>query len=823
MRQSVYLIFLILLFSKLNPQKLTGTVKDFTGSKLSFSSIEVKGKSIGTTANEEGRFSLSLSPGSYTIVCQHIGYQRQEKTITISSENTKLDFELSIQQLTLPEVIVKQGEDPAYAIIRNAISKRRYHKDELEKFTTEVYTKGQLRLRDFPKKFFGQKIDFEDDDTAKNKILYLSEAVAKYSVEKPRHSKVEVLATRVSGQNNGFGLSAPQIISFYENNIQIGENLNPRGFISPIAENALNFYRYKYEGAFFEEGRQISKIRVIPKRKFEPLFSGYINIVEDEWRIHSLQLLLTKSSGMELIDSLQLEQLYMPAGNNSWVIKNQVIYPVVKMFGFDAYGNFVNVYSKYDLNPSFSKAFFDNTILKYTDSSNKKPIDYWEETRPLVLQKEEADDFIKKDSLALLRKSSVYLDSIDRIRNKITLSKILISGISISNQKRRTDISFLPLINIVSYNIVEGLVINAGATISKKIDTIAHSRKAISFTPEIRYGFSNQHLNPNLSVTYAFGEKYRNALTIAGGSDVFQFNNQNPVGILGSTVSALISEKNNLKIYEALFGGISFSKSIGEGITWNFSSEWQDRNPLENTTDFTLNDKTDLEFTPNFPLPVFNINITRHQAFIVTAGLRWQPGTKYIEFPDRKISVGSKYPVFNIGYTQGIPNIFKSNIDYSKWNAGISDDFNFKLFGVFSYRLNVGGFITKDKIEIPDYIHYKGNTSTLFTGAYLERFQLIPHYYFSNKSSLQSTGFIEHHFNGFLTNKIPVIKNLKWNLVVGTNALFINNGGQYIEPFIALENIFKIIRADYIFGFEKNAPSRSGIRVSVLTSFLNTQ
>jgi hypothetical protein len=425
--------------------------------------------------------------------------------------------------------------------------------------------------------------------------------------------------------------------------------------------------------------------------------------------------------------------------------------------------------------------------------------------------------------LALLRKSSVYLDSIDRIRNKITLSKILISGVSISNQKRGADISFLPLINIVSYNTVEGLVINAGTTISKKIDTIAHSRKAISFTPEIRYGFSNQHLNPNLSGTYAFGKKYRNALTIAGGSDVFQFNNQNPVGILGSTVSALISEKNNLKIYEALFGGISFSKSIGEGITWNFSSEWQDRKPLENTTDFTLNDKTDQEFTPNFPLPVFNINITRHQAFIVTAGLRWQPGTKYIEFPDRKISVGSKYPVFNIGYTQGIPNIFKSNIDYSKWNAGISDDFNFKLFGVFSYRLNVGGFITKDKIEIPDYIHYKGNTSTLFTGAYLERFQLIPHYYFSNKSSLQSTGFIEHHFNGFLTNKIPVIKNLKWNLVVGTNALFINNGGQYIEPFIALENIFKIIRADYIFGFEKNAPSRSGIRVSVLTSFLNTQ
>ncbi len=173
MHRSLSLIFLTFVFNQVFSQKLTGTVKDVAGNNLSFSSIEIKNKSIGTIANEEGRFSLTLSPGSYTVICQHIGYQRQEKTITISSENIKLDFELSVQQLTLPEVLVKQGEDPAYAIIRNAINKRRFYKDEFQKFTTEVYTKGQLKLRDFPKKFFGQKIDFEDGDTAKNKMLYL--------------------------------------------------------------------------------------------------------------------------------------------------------------------------------------------------------------------------------------------------------------------------------------------------------------------------------------------------------------------------------------------------------------------------------------------------------------------------------------------------------------------------------------------------------------------------------------------------------------------------------------------------------------------------
>ena len=96
---------------------------------------------------------------------------------------------------------------------------------------------------------------------------------------------------KVSGQSDGYGLSAPQFISLYDNNIFIGENLNPRGFISPISDNAMNYYSYKYEGTFYEEGRQINKIKVVPKRKYEPLFSGYINIVEDDWRIHSFPVI----------------------------------------------------------------------------------------------------------------------------------------------------------------------------------------------------------------------------------------------------------------------------------------------------------------------------------------------------------------------------------------------------------------------------------------------------------------------------------------------------------------------------------------------------
>ena len=105
--------------------RISGTVTDENGKPLPYSSIWVKGTTKGTTANSEGKYFLELGPGTYTIVCQHIGYSREEKTIVVGNEGLDLHFQLHLQELTLGEVIVKKGEDPAYEIIRKAIRVRR--------------------------------------------------------------------------------------------------------------------------------------------------------------------------------------------------------------------------------------------------------------------------------------------------------------------------------------------------------------------------------------------------------------------------------------------------------------------------------------------------------------------------------------------------------------------------------------------------------------------------------------------------------------------------------------------------------------------------
>jgi hypothetical protein len=198
----------------------------------------------------------------------------------------------------------------------------------------------------------------------KRKMIYLSESVTRLSVDSNGKSKVEVISTKVSGRSSGFGFNTPQQISFYNNNIQIGEGLNPRGFISPLSGGALSYYRYRFEGTFFENGIEINRIKVTPKRAYEPLFTGYITITEGDWYIHSADLFLLKKQQMQLLDTLRITQQFVPA-RSTWVIKNQVLYPSGKLLGFDFFGNFLEVYDQFNLTPRFEKKFFNNTVIKF--------------------------------------------------------------------------------------------------------------------------------------------------------------------------------------------------------------------------------------------------------------------------------------------------------------------------------------------------------------------------------------------------------------------------------------------------------------------------
>ena len=179
---------LLILFSVLNfyatsllATSVSGYVKDKEGKPLPFASVFVAGSAKGVSANSEGVYILDLSPGRYTIIGQYVGYARKEMPIQVGKDPFRLDILLEKQELTLPDIVLSNKEDPAYIIIRETIKKQEQNLLRSNQFSCQVYTKGQMRLRDHPVKFLSQKVDFEDGDSSKKKILFLSETVSTFS------------------------------------------------------------------------------------------------------------------------------------------------------------------------------------------------------------------------------------------------------------------------------------------------------------------------------------------------------------------------------------------------------------------------------------------------------------------------------------------------------------------------------------------------------------------------------------------------------------------------------------------------------------------
>ena len=90
---------------------LSGYVREAaSGESLIGANVYVKDNPVkGTATNVYGFYSLSLEPGTYTIVFSYLGYSEQERTIDLA-EDQSLEIRLS-QGATLTEVVVTSEEE----------------------------------------------------------------------------------------------------------------------------------------------------------------------------------------------------------------------------------------------------------------------------------------------------------------------------------------------------------------------------------------------------------------------------------------------------------------------------------------------------------------------------------------------------------------------------------------------------------------------------------------------------------------------------------------------------------------------------------------
>jgi hypothetical protein len=814
------LLFSFILFVSHFQAQIRGTVLDEKGNPIPFANVIIENTYKGTTSNELGKYEINLNTkGKFTLIFQYLGFKTQKKAINIESFPFLLNVIMEEENFTLNEVIISNKDNPANRIIRKVIANRNENSEKTARYTADFYSRGIFKVKDLPKKIMGQKIDLSEQmganiDSSGSGIIYLSETVSKITFEKPNNLKEKIIASKISGNNNGFSYNTAESANydFYDNSINFGINM-----ISPIASNAFNYYKFKLEGTFSDENnQQICKIKVIPKRDKEPVFEGYIYIVDDVWAIYAVDLdIKGYRIKNEFLENMNLKQNFnYNSSNKIWSKNSQSLAFNAGFFGIKFNGKFNYVFSNYEFIRSFEKKTFGREILSFEENANKKDSIYWNKNRPIPLTDEEHIDYKKKDSLFLVRTSQKYLDSIDKKNNKFKIFQ-LISGYSYKNSFEKTNFNYRGLVDLgsLNFNTVQGYSISTGFSFRK---WNIEKGKNTTINTDINYGFSDKRLRVLGGFKHRFNNQNYSVLEISGGTKVNQFNENQPISYFLNTISTLGFKDNYMKLYNLEFAQISYGKDVANGLKINGKLEYLQRKPLFNTTDYSIIKNND-PYTSNNPRDAndyVSAGFDAHHLSKFTLDIRYNIGNKYFSRPDGRFNIrNEKYPTLYFSYIKTFAGSEKK-YEFEQIKARLYYDINLGNKGVLDINSRVGKFFNAKNIAFMDYNHFNGNQTHIGeTGRYLNVFNLLPYYTNSTNNSYFEL-HSEYNDKGFLMNKIPLLNLLKSTLIIGFHQLAVPDKKPYTEISFGLDNLgigkFKIFRLDYVHS-NQNAIQNNGV------------
>ena len=805
MNKFTFLTLLLSCFSSF--AQITGKITDTNKEPLSFVSVYLNKSITGTTSNDSGNYELNIKkPGDYTIVFQFLGYKTVKKNVSIQSFPYTLDVSLEDEEIMLDEFSITTNGNPANIIIRKAIESKEINTNKFEDYTSNFYSRGLFKIKNAPKKIFGRTLgDLGGGlDSTRTGIIYLSETVSEITFQKrPKKFKEKIIASKVSGSDNGISFNRAEEVNFdfYRNAVLVAEN----NLVSPIADEAFSFYTYKLEGSFYDKNEKlISKIKVIPKQVGGRVFNGFIYIVEDDWAIYGIDLVANgKQVGIPIIDKLRFKQNYNYSRiNDAWIKISQTIDFKFGLFGFNVNGRFSAGYSNYNFEPNLTKKTFTKEVLSFAIGATKKDANFWNQLRPVPLTNEELEDYKIKDSIKMVRESKSYLDSINKIQNKVTFLSPII-GYTFQNSFKKWSLSFDGLIEDFSFNTVQGFHSSLGVNYFKRQND---KGKWWSAGLGVSYGLSEKKARP----TFYFSRKWNNIskprFYLSGGITTAQFNGRNPIKKLDNLIRSLTRRLNYIKIYEKEFVKIGYSEEILNGFYFSSSLEYANRKPLFNTSNYSFASQSINDpYTSNNPLEPDNFTssvFTEHKIATLNIGSTFVFAQKYLSYPDRKFNVSeSKFPSLNVNYrkTFGASN---SEFNADLITASLKQDVNAGNYGEFFYYIRGGVFLKNKNIAFMDNLQAKGNQMFIVTDDNRRyNFGLLEYYrFYSNNRYTEA--HLEHSFNGYLLRKIPLINKLNFHLVTGIKGLFMWDKKPYSEYSIGIDNIgfgkWRVLRVDYV-------------------------
>lgn len=820
----VYLFLSLIISITAYSQKIEGRIIDENKNPLPYVSVHKLNSYIGGTTNINGYYSIILEKGKHIIEYRMIGYKPIIDTVYVTEDKiTKRNHTLKEESVELNAVEVLYGEDPAIPIIKKAIAKREEHLNENKTYTSQNFTKliAKFTGHKLPDRIMGYKLPLKKkleldsliraDYQTNDGYFYTSESETKLYKNKSKIKEVMV-SSRVSGDPKQFSYNFSQnhSLDFYENLINL--SFSQKSFVSPIASYAMSDYRYFLLGTFVDNGNTINKIKVVPKNRAANCFYGYIYIIDSLWRIHSLDLNITKDNNLLFFDSINIKQSFTLLEGNIWkpTTNTQRAYCNIEIMGMNIFANldFNSVSQNFDFHPIFEKDFFNKELISINKDANQKDSLYWEKNSPLPSTITERDFYKYEDSVYRVDSNTDTIIARDKVSNKFKFSNIFL-GYTYKNTLKKTSHSITPFESL-AFNTVQGWNLGLGYKYMREISD--SSQIFFSATPQ--YGFSDKRFRFGTYALWHYNKEKLASIFVSAGINEAKNISGYEISTFFNTFYSELFGQNEMKLYSKTYFSIGHYRELFTGVNLRINSEISQRDALTNNTSQKWTKKG--RFTSNNPLSPDNDTkaFESSKALILEGEIIWNPFMKYYSLPN-KVRVKSKFPTFHLLYKKALP-VENNWASYDLVELKL--DYNLKLGKMGNGELIAKGgkFLSTGNMILADYKHYNGNRFHI--GIFgNESFRVLPYYKFSTNSSYVELHYT-HNFNRWLFSKLPLIKKTKLSEQFSAHLLSNDFKNPYMEISFGAANIFKIMSLNYTCGFQKGAKPYHGITLSLAIS-----
>jgi len=796
---------------------IRGIVTDAsTGEPVPYVSVLLKGTSVGTLTDAAGKYLIETAVKATEIRYSFIGYDPVTRKINPGTTQT-IDIRLSLTSITLDEVTVKPGKreyrnrnNPAVELIENVISHKSTNRPESFDFLQyEKYEKIQLALSNISEEFKKAPVFrkysfiFDNTDTTKrigNEILpiYLKESISDNFYRKTPEAKKEIIRARKAINLEEYldskGVTANlnyifQNINIYDNEILFLTNK----FLSPIAGTAPSFYRYYITDTITLKDTRCIRLFFEPRNPSDFLFHGDLYVTLDStYAVRSIDIGINKNINIDWVQGISVKQDFDNSGRNFWLLSREDISIDVGLVK-NAPGLYVQrivSYKDYVVNEAPADSIFAGPVVsEITDPSEGNP-EFWEARRHVPLTLTERNLYLAVDNLK----------KVQSFRNQMGLVMLATTDFL---ELGKVEIG--PAGSFYSFNSIEGSRIRFGGR-----TTPAFSKK-ITFDGYGAYGFKDRTFKYNAGVTLSLTPR-----------TIYQF----PV----KSVRLSYTKDTRIPGQELQFNQsdnffLSFKRGENDKLLINNTLRFEYLNEFENHFSYLLG----YNFTRQYPLGNLyyykagetpeasgrrNIDISE-----IYLNLRFAPNESFYQGKLYRDHFPNKYPVIQLNSAFG-SDFMKSSYDYLRLQMNISRRYYVSILGYTDVALEAGKIF--GRVSFPMlFIHAANQTYAYQRSSYnlMNFLEFVSDKYVSLN--------IDHSFNGFILNKIPLIKKLKFREIVTCKVIYGGIGHNndpaynddlfrfpagaddmpltftlekkpYVEAGVGLSNILRVFRIDLI-------------------------